>query len=120
MPRKWIQSADVEVTAAGALLTDLAGCTALAGGTKTVAAAATPEPLVAEPTPCRRVWLGAPMDADGNPVNTKPVLVGPVGQEVLPILPANFEGVVLGVADAETLSVKVGADGEGVRYLILS
>ena len=63
MAKRWINSADVEVSAAGALLTEAGGFPGLAGGTKTVAAAATPEKLVAAATPCRMVWVGAPIDA---------------------------------------------------------
>jgi hypothetical protein len=92
----------------------------LTGGTKTVDAALTPELLVATSTPCRKVWVGAPVDSDGDPTNTKPVFVGPAGEEVCPILPSNFEGLVLSIADALLLSVKVGVDGEGVKFLILS
>ena len=66
MAKRWIQSADVEVTAAGAVLTALAGCTTLAGGTKTVPSASTPQPLVATSVPCRFVWVGARVDAYGT------------------------------------------------------
>jgi len=120
MARKWIYSADVQVSNAGALLTDLAGCGAFAGGTKTVASAATPEPLVADSTPCRFVWIGARVDSDGNPLNTKPVFLGDSDSQNIPVMPTNYEGVIIRIDDASKIYVRVGVDGEGVFYRIFT
>ena len=91
---------------------------AFAGGTKTLNAAATPEALVASVTPAFRVWVGAPLDADGNPTNTKPAFLGDADGQNIPVMPANFEGVLLGIDDAAKVYVKVGVNGEGVAYRV--
>ena len=92
----------------------------MAGGTKTVALAGTPEKLVNDSTPCRSVWIGARVDADGNPINTKVVFIGDADNQNIPILPHNFEGVEIAIDDAAKIYVRVGADGEGVNYRILA
>jgi len=120
MAKRWIQSADVEVTAGGALLTDMAGCTTLVGGTKTVPSAATPQPLVATSTPCRFVWVGARVDAYGNPLNSYPCFVGDSAGQNIPVMPSNYEGLVVRVDDASKVYVKVGANGQGVAYRIFA
>jgi len=118
MTRKWINSADVEVSAAGAVLTDAAGCSSMVGGTKIVALAATPEKLVANPTPCRRVRIMSRVDANGLPLNTKPCFVGDSAGQNIPVMVSNYEGVIVPIDDASKVYVKAGANGEGVNYRI--
>jgi hypothetical protein len=128
--RKWIQSADVEVSEDGRLAVDIGDGgggggsgtpTSIACGTKTVAAAATPEALVAESTPCKRVWLGARYNAaTGAALNTAPVRIGGSAGQAIPIMPGNFEGVTIDIDDAAKLYVDVAQDGEGVHYAILA
>jgi len=118
MAKRWIQSADVEVTAAGAVLTALAGCTTLAGGTKTVPSAGTPQPLVAGSTPCRFVWVGARVDAYGNPLNSYPCFVGDSAGQNLPVMPSNYEGLVIRIDDASKLYVRVTINNQGVVHRI--
>lgn len=128
MTRKWLGSADVEVTDDGAIVVQILGGdgggttppSALAGGTKTVAAAATPEKLVASATACKFVWIGARVDGNGTAQNTKPVFIGDADGQNIPITPANFEGFVIQIDDASKLYVKVGVNGEGVAYRIFS
>ncbi len=120
MTRRWLNSVDVEVGENGAPLFDVAGCATLAGGTKTVASVSTPEPLVATSTPCRFVWLGARVDGDGNPLNTKPCFVGDSADQNIPILPSNYEGVVIRIDDASKLYVKVGVNNQGVVYRVFA
>jgi len=120
MAKRWLNSADVEISEAGALLMEMAGCTSLAGGTKTGASAATPEKLVAASTPCRFVWVGARCDADGSALNTKPVFLGDAGNQNIPIMPVNFEGLLVQIDDASKLCVKVGVNGEGVAYRVFA
>ncbi len=134
MARKWLNSADVEIEQeTGAILVKDVSASgppgggggadppaSLAGGTKTVAASATPEKLVADATPCRFVWLGARVDANGNGQNTKPCFIGDSTAQNIPIMPANFEGLVMQIDDASKLYVRVGVDGEGVAYRIFS
>ena len=127
MTRRWLQSADVEVDpATGAILVQgdssvsTAPPSSLAGGTKIVAAAATPEPLVAASTPCRCIWVGPPCDADGVGTNTKPVFLGDSVNQNMPLLANSVSGVVLSIDDASKLYVKVGVDGEGVAYRIFA
>jgi len=101
-------------------LVDVASPTSLAGGTKTVPSSATPQPLVAIPTPCRLVWIGARLDNYGNPQNYYPVFVGDAAVQNLPIMPANFEGLVIRIDDASKLYVRVVNSGEGVFYRIFA
>ena len=118
MAKRWINSVDVEVGENGAPLFDLAGCESFVGGTKTVTAAATPEALVGESTPCKFVWIGAPCDANGASLNTKPAFVGDSSTQNIPLLVANFEGVIIAIDDAQKVYVKVGVNGEAVAYRI--
>ena len=120
MAKRWINSADVEVTPAGALLTALAGCTTLAGGTKTVPSASTPQPLVAASTPCRFVWVGARVDNYGTPLNSYPCFVGDSANQNIPVMPSNYEGVVIRIDDASKLFVKVTVNNNGVVYRIFA
>ena len=120
MAKRWINSIDVEVTTAGALLMDLAGCTTLAGGTKLVPSSATPQPLVAVSTPCRFVWVGARMDAYGNPLNYYPCFVGDSANQNIPVMPSNYEGLVIRISDASKLYVKVTSSNSGVVYRIFA
>lgn len=93
---------------------------AFPGGTKTVTAAATPEALVSSSTPCRSVWIGAPVDADGNAENTKPAFVGDSAGQNIPLLTTNFEGAEIEIDDAAKVYVKVGVNGEKVVHRIFS
>jgi len=120
MAKMWLHSVDVEVDDSGRPLFGIGGCSSMAGGTKTVAAAATPEPLASESTPCRLVWLGARVDGDGNPVNTKPCFLGDADSQNIPVLPSNYEGLVIRIDDAAKVYVKVGVDGEAVVYRIFA
>lgn len=125
MTRRWLQSADVDVDeTTGAILvrgdssTTTAPPSSMAGGTKTVAAANTPEPLVAASTPCRCVWIGPLCNADGVGTNTKPVFLGDSVSQNMPLLPNSVSGVVLSIDDASKVYVKVGVNGEGVAYRV--
>lgn len=97
------------------------GASAVTVGTKTIAAAATPEPLVSAPHPCRHVWVGAPITvATGAALNTKTLLVGNSAAQNMPIVPGNFEGFFIAVDDASKVYVKAGQDGEKVEYQVFS
>jgi len=109
------------LTAAVGLITSaMAPATTFAGGTKTVALTTTPEALVADSTPCKRVWIGPRVNADGVPQNTKPVFIGDTASQNVPITVANLEGMVFSIDNAAKLFVKVGVDGEGVEYRIIA
>jgi len=129
MTKRWMQRANLEINdATGAVLveTDDAGGggttppVSLAGGTKTVASTATPQALVASATPCKFVWLAARVDSNGNPLNTKPVFIGDGSNQNIPLLPSNYEGLVIQIDDAAKLYVKVGVNGQGVAYRIFA
>ena len=90
----------------------------VAAGTKIVAAAATPERLVATSLNCQRIFLQARADSSGTPLNTKPVLVGAQGYETLRIMPNQLTPIPIYWENAYTLFVKSGANGEGVDYVI--
>jgi hypothetical protein len=102
------------------LLTQVKSPTTFTGGSKSVAAAATPEALVASSTPCRFVWIGAPCDSDGVASNTKPVFIGDSSGQNIPIATHNFEGVMIQIDDAQKVYAKVGVDGESVEYRIFN
>ncbi len=124
--RRWMNSVDVEIESDGQAsfdknLATLAGsASTIAGGTKTVAATGTPGKLVASSTPCRFVWIGARVDANGAAQNTKPCFIGNITDQNIPVMPANYEGVVIAIDDATKLYVKVGVNGEGVVYRIFA
>lgn len=127
MTRRWLSSADVEIDpTTGAILvrgdsgTTTAPPSSLAGGTKTVASANTPEAIMATPTPCRCVWIGPLCNADGVGTNTKPVFMGDSTNQNMPMLPNSVSGVVLSIDDASKVYVKVGANGEGVAFRIFA
>jgi len=94
------------------------------GGLKTLADKDTPEPLFDSPMPCLFVRLGAPVDDDGEALNSKPVFIAEsaakatAAQGAIPLLPDNASGLVIHIADAAKLFIKVGADGEGVAYQV--
>ncbi|NQU76015.1 MAG: hypothetical protein HQ546_06875 [Planctomycetes bacterium] len=90
-----------------------------AGTPHPIAAAATPAQLVTASTACRFVWIGAPcVAATGVAVNTTPAFIGDVTNQCIPLLPNNFEGVIIHIDDASKIYVKVGVNGEGVHYRI--
>ena len=61
MARRWINSLDVEFAPlTGAIRTDSGSPTSWVGGSRT-ASVGSPQPLVAQATPCRFVWIGAPI-----------------------------------------------------------
>ena len=118
MARRWINSADVEISDGGAVAVLSAAPSTFVGGTKTIAAAATPEKLVTASTPCRFVWVGARCDANGAAQNTKPCFVGDADGQSIPVMAANFEGFFLPIDDASKIYVKAGVNGDGVVYRI--
>ena len=120
MAKKWLPAADVEMDENDRVGVFVPIPTTLAGGTKTVAAAATPEALVGASTPCKFVWIGAPCDGDGASTNTKPAFIGDSASQNIPLLVANFEGVLIAVDDAQKIYVKVGVNGEAVAYRIFA
>lgn len=121
MAKRWMQSVDVEVNdATGIAMFVKAPASSFAGGTKTVASAATPEKITADTTPCKSVWVGARVDANGDAQNTRPVFIGDSAGQNIPIMPTNFEGIEIEIDDAAKVYVKVGADGEGVAYRIFA
>ena len=119
MTRRAMISADVATTASGLAVTG-PPIESMAGGTKIVTSAAAPEKLLASSRPCRAVWFGAPMDTNGEATNTKPIFIGDADSQNIPIVPTNFEGIVISIDDAGKLYVKAGADGEGVVYRVLA
>jgi len=120
MEKRWMNSMDVGVSPSGAPLFDIAGCTSFVGGTKTVASAGTPEPLVTTSTPCRFVWMGARVDGSGNPLNTYPCFIGDSAGQNIPVMPSNYEGIVIRIDDASKVYVKVDASNQGVAYRIFA
>jgi hypothetical protein len=120
--------ADMEqVTGAGAAAKTLADVvaiitanlkipTVMTCGVKTVAAAATPEQLVAVATPCKYVVISARRLTP----NTGDAFIGTAATQNLFIDKANFEGRVIPIDDASKLYIKVGVNGEGVNYSIFA
>ena len=120
MAKRWINSMDMEVSPSGALLFDVAGCSSFIGGTKTVASAETPQPLVATSTPCRFVWVGARVDNYGYPVDSYPCFIGDSAGQNIPVMPSNYEGLVIRIDDASKVYVRVVSGGTGVVYRIFA
>jgi len=127
MGRKWLQSASVLVDdASGAMVVDTGTPTSFAGNIKTIANAANAAQLVTDPTPCKSVWIGPRIDANGAALNTKPCFIGESAAQStydkgpLPIMPSNYEGLVIAIDDASKLWLKVGVNNEGVAYRIFA
>ena len=120
MAKQWINSMDVEVGTNGAIMCNVAGCSSLTGGTRTVLSVATPQPLMPESAPCQFVWIGARVDSNGNSQNTKPCFIGDSTNQNIPIMPSNYEGVVIRIDDASKVFVKVGVDNQGVVYRVFA
>jgi len=121
MTRRWLQSADVEIDeATGALLVQgdvgstVKSPTSLAGGTKTVAFGGVPEPLVESSAPCQFVWAGARVDDYGASQNMGPCFVGDAAVQNIPVMMANYEGIVIRIDNAAKLYVRATNDGDGV------
>ena len=120
MTKKYLMSQDIEVDALGAIATRT-NVASLAGDMKTIGAA--PTTLVAVSTPCQFVWLGAPCDADGVAQNTKPAFIGETALQTtaakgaIPLMPSNFEGLVIQIDDAIKLFIG-GLNTEEVAYRI--
>lgn len=90
-------------------------------GTKTVTAAATPERLVAVSTPCKRVWVAAPMNDDGVATNTKVVRLhsgSANSANGYQVLINDAKGFYIPVKDAYDLYVDAQVNGEGVRFIV--
>src|SRR5690606_28839841 len=102
------------------ILTDQASPGTFIGGTKTVPLPSTPQPLVATPTPCRFVWIGARVDNVGNPQNYYPCFIGDATSQNIPVMPSNFEGLVIRVDDAAKVFVRVVSSNNGVVYRIFA
>ena len=119
-PRKqWIKSATIAVDPDdGAQLVDITAPSIFTGGSKAPAQASVAEPLVSESTPCRFVWVAAPIDNDGNATNTKPVFLGDSETQNMPLLKGNYRGVVIRIDDASKIHVRSVVAGEGVVYRI--
>jgi hypothetical protein len=119
-PQKWLQSADVLIDdVTGAVCVKKVSPKSFASGTKSVAAAATPERLAAVSMPgCAAIWFAAPVDSSGNPVNTKPVFIGDADCQNVPVMPTNFEGFTMDFDDPYDVYVKVGVNAESVVYRV--
>jgi len=120
MSRRWINSLDVEYDPVkGSILTDQASPATFVGGTRT-ANSGSPQKIVATATPCRFVWIGARVDDYGNPLNSQPVFVGDSAGQNIPVMLANYEGLVIRIDDASKLYVRAVNWGEGVAYRIFA
>jgi len=74
--------------------------------------------LVSESTPCKAVWIGAPVTlSTGAAANTHGVLVGNADTQAFPIMPSNYEGKTFPIDDASKLWV-LGVDGESVMCIV--
>ena len=120
MAGKIIQAAMVASDKDGDLAVGAKAFSAFIGGLKTIASAAASEPLVSESTPCRGVWLGPPCSVAGVAQNTQVVFIGDAVNQNMPVMPNNYEGYFINIADAAQLYIKVGADGEGLQYRIFA
>ncbi|QDU33047.1 hypothetical protein KS4_10880 [Poriferisphaera corsica] len=119
--KKWLKAATLAIDPDdGALLVDITAPSTFTGGGKAVADPAIPEPLVNESTPCRFVWIAAPMDGEGNFTNTKPVFLGDSLNQNMPLKPSNYRGVVIRIDDASKIFVRAVAANEGVVFRITS
>jgi len=110
---------DVEVSPNGAPLFGTAGCASFTGGTKTNAFQLV-QPLVATPTPCRFVWIGARIADNGTAQNASPCFIGDSANQNIPIQPTKADGVVISIDDASKVFLRVVTSGDGVVYRIFA
>jgi hypothetical protein len=86
-----------------------------------VLASTDPVALVSEPTPCKAVRLKAPSGGDGH--NVASIFCGlvasPTALNSFELTPANYEGLVIGCADAADVMLAGGVDDK-VEFEILS
>jgi hypothetical protein len=66
------------------------------------------------------VWIGARVNDDGYPQNLRPVFIGDAASQNVPIIPANYEGMVIRIDDASKLYLRVVNANEGVAYRIFA
>ena len=93
----------------------------IAGGNKVVALAATPESLVAASNPdVVLIWVGAPHNDAGAAQNTTVARLGPAGQEIMQLMPADAGGFYIPHCDPVLLYVDVGVNGESVDYALFA
>jgi hypothetical protein len=103
------------------MTTEPQGAGKLTCGTKTVAASATPEALVASSTPCRGVLLaGRTTQASGAAANANPVFWGSSLAQTMPILASDQKGVYIAIDDAAKIFLRALTNGDGVEYVIFS
>ena len=120
MPRRWINSIDLETNDSGALLTDQSSPSSFEGSTRTVSPPSSPQPIVGTPTTCRFVWVGARVGPAGQPENQGPCFIGDSNNQNIPIMPTNYEGVVIRIDDASKVYVRVITANDGVVYRIFA
>ncbi len=119
--KQWIQSATVGVNPEnGAMLVDIAAPNTFVGGTKIPAVPGVAEPLVDQPTPCRFVWIGTPINDGMERTNTGVVFIGDANNQNMPLLPRNYRGVVIRIDDASILHIRTIEEGDGVVFRITS
>lgn len=84
-----------------------------------VTLAAVPEPLTAAPQPCSMVWV-APASNDNGLLNATVMRVGieGAGNQRIAFHWTDIGGKYIPCSDANDLYVNVGADLEGVDYVI--
>jgi hypothetical protein len=88
-------------------------------GARAISSTSAPEPLVSAVTPCKFVWLGAPVDISTDmALNTRCILIGTAAAQTIPLMPSNFEGHLLRLADASMLYLLGSVAGESVRFAI--
>lgn len=119
--KQWIHSATVGVDPAnGAMLVDIAAPNTFVGGTKVPALPGVAEPLVNQPTPCRFVWIGTPINDAMERTNEGVIFIGDADNQNLSLLPRNYRGVVIRINDASILHIRTTVEGDGVFYRITS
>jgi len=100
------------------ILVELCPPSTFAGGTIRIEGENKPEPLVREPTPCRSVWIGPPVDERGRSTNRLPVYIGDARDQNMALQTNNYLGFVIPIDDASKIYIRSPAAGEQVVYRI--
>ena len=89
-------------------------------GYLSVGLAAVPQPLTPATQPCSLVWVGPASSLKFGIMNTTVARIGieGVGNQRIALHWNSIEGVMIPCSDTNDLYVNVGADHEGVDYVI--
>lgn len=121
IPRKqWIKTASVAVDEDdGSLLVKIKPPTRFAGDVL-ILSSGMAVPLVSQPTPCRWVWVGAPVSDQGTPLSQSPIFIGDATNQNMGLATTDYHGFTIEIDDASKIYVMALKAGGMLMYRIAS